>query len=85
MSVTVEVVMKTVHGVKFWNTTAVQRRSDLTATPKETTDHSTEEYFGKPVYTYSLKQGIDDGFLAPYKVIRYRFNNDEWRPVTRIR
>lgn len=52
----------------------------LTATPKETTDHSTEEYFGKPVYTYSLKQGIDDGFLAPYKVIRYRFNNDEWRP-----
>lgn len=53
----------------------------LTATPKETTDHSTEEYFGKPVYTYSLKQGIDDGFLAPYKVIRYRFNNDEWRPA----
>jgi type I restriction enzyme R subunit len=53
----------------------------LTATPKETTDHSTEEYFGKPVYTYSLKQGIDDGFLAPYKVIRYRFNNDEWRPT----
>lgn len=36
----------------------------LTATPKETTDHSTEEYFGKPVYTYSLKQGIDDGFLV---------------------
>jgi type I restriction enzyme R subunit len=53
----------------------------LTATPKETTDMSTEEYFGKPVYTYSLKQGIDDGFLAPYKVIRYRFNNDEWRPA----
>ena len=53
----------------------------LTATPKETADHSTEEYFGKPVYTYSLKQGIDDGFLAPYKVIRYRFNNDEWRPA----
>jgi len=52
----------------------------LTATPKETTDVSTEEYFGKPVYVYSLKQGIEDGFLAPYKVIRYRFNNDEWRP-----
>jgi len=52
----------------------------LTATPKETSDISTEEYFGKPVYTYSLKQGIEDGFLAPYKVIRYRFNNDEWRP-----
>lgn len=52
----------------------------LTATPKETTDISTQEYFGKPIYTYSLKQGIEDGFLAPYKVIRYRFNNDEWRP-----
>lgn len=52
----------------------------LTATPKETTDVSTSEYFGDPVYTYSLKQGIEDGFLAPYKVIRYRFNNDEWRP-----
>jgi type I restriction enzyme R subunit len=53
----------------------------LTATPKETSTISTEEYFGEPVYTYSLKQGIDDGFLAPYKVIRYRFNNDEWRPT----
>jgi type I restriction enzyme R subunit len=53
----------------------------LTATPKETSDQSTEEYFGKPVYTYSLKQGIDDGFLAPYKVIRYRFNHDQWRPT----
>ncbi len=52
----------------------------LTATPKETKDISTQEYFGEPIYTYSLKQGIDDGFLAPYKVIRYRFNHDEWRP-----
>lgn len=52
----------------------------LTATPKETNDTSTQEYFGEPVYTYSLKQGIEDGFLAPYKVIRYRFNYDEWRP-----
>jgi type I restriction enzyme R subunit len=52
----------------------------MTATPKETHDTSTMEYFGKPVYTYSLKQGIDDGFLAPYKVIRYRFNYDKWRP-----
>jgi type I restriction enzyme R subunit len=43
---------------------AVRRRLDLTATPKETTDHSTEEYFGKPVYTYSLKQGIDDGYFG---------------------
>ncbi len=42
----------------------------LTATPKETKDASNTTYFGDPVYTYSLKQGIEDGFLAPYKVIR---------------
>jgi len=52
----------------------------LTATPKAADDANNFEYFGMPVYTYSLKQGIDDGYLAPYKVIRYRFNNDEWRP-----
>lgn len=52
----------------------------LTATPRETKTTSTEEYFGEPIYTYSLKQGIEDGYLAPYKVVRYRFNNDEWRP-----
>jgi type I restriction enzyme, R subunit len=42
----------------------------LTATPKETKDISNATYFGDPIYTYSLKQGIEDGFLAPYKVIR---------------
>ncbi|NEV62225.1 EcoAI/FtnUII family type I restriction enzme subunit R [Thiorhodococcus minor] len=42
----------------------------LTATPKETKEVSNISYFGDPVYTYSLKQGIEDGFLAPYKVIR---------------
>lgn len=42
----------------------------LTATPKETREISNITYFGEPVYTYSLKQGIEDGFLAPYKVIR---------------
>lgn len=52
----------------------------LTATPKTADDADNFEYFGEPVYTYTLKQGIDDGFLAPYKVIRYRFDNDEWRP-----
>lgn len=52
----------------------------LTATPKVANDTDNFEYFGTPIYTYSLKQGIEDGFLAPYKVIRYRFNNDEWRP-----
>lgn len=48
----------------------------LTATPKETKETSNTEYFGAPVYTYSLKQGIDDGFLAPYKVIRVALNVD---------
>ena len=42
----------------------------LTATPKETKEISNMHYFGEPVYSYSLKQGIEDGFLAPYKVIR---------------
>ncbi|MBF0414039.1 MAG: DEAD/DEAH box helicase family protein [Desulfamplus sp.] len=54
----------------------------LTATPKETSQVSNIEYFGNPIYTYSLKQGIDDGFLAPYKVIRVGINVDleGWRP-----
>ncbi len=54
----------------------------LTATPKETADVSTSHYFGEPVYTYSLKQGIEDGFLAPYKVVRYDLDKDleGWRP-----
>jgi type I restriction enzyme R subunit len=55
----------------------------LTATPKETKETSNIEYFGAPIYTYSLKQGIDDGFLAPYKVIRVTLNVDAegWRPT----
>jgi len=48
----------------------------LTATPKETKDISTQNYFGQPIYTYSLRQGIDDGFLAPYKVIRVILDRD---------
>ncbi len=48
----------------------------LTATPKETKDISTQNYFGEPIYTYSLRQGIDDGFLAPYKVIRVILDRD---------
>ena len=48
----------------------------LTATPKETRDVSTSTYFGEPVYTYSLKQGIEDGFLAPYKVVRVSLDKD---------
>jgi type I restriction enzyme R subunit len=54
----------------------------LTATPKETTKVSTLDYFGKAVYSYSLRQGIEDGFLAPYKVIRVDIDKDleGWRP-----
>lgn len=55
----------------------------MTATPKETADVSNIEYFGKPLYTYSLKQGIADGFLAPYKVVRITTDRDQhWRPST---
>ncbi|MBF4433424.1 MULTISPECIES: EcoAI/FtnUII family type I restriction enzme subunit R [Vibrio] len=55
----------------------------LTATPKETDEVSNIEYFGDPVYTYSLKEGIEDGFLAPYKVIRVDIDIDVqgWRPT----
>lgn len=54
----------------------------LTATPKETKEVSNSDYFGEPVYSYSLKQGIEDGFLAPYKVIRVDLDKDlqGWRP-----
>ena len=54
----------------------------LTATPKETKEVSSTEYFCDPIYTYSLKQGIDDGFLAPYKVIKITLDIDVegWRP-----
>lgn len=54
----------------------------LTATPKETKEVSNNEYFGDPIYTYSLRQGIDDGFLAPYKVIKLALDIDVdgWRP-----
>ena len=54
----------------------------LTATPKETREVSNIDYFGEPIYTYSLRQGIDDGFLAPYKVVRIDIDRDlvGWRP-----
>jgi type I restriction enzyme R subunit len=55
----------------------------LTATPKETQDTSNSDYFGEPIYTYSLKQGIEDGFLSPYKVVRVDLDKDTfgWRPT----
>jgi len=54
----------------------------MTATPKETKEVSNIVYFGEPIYIYSLKQGIDDGFLAPYKVVRVGLDKDleGWRP-----
>ncbi len=54
----------------------------LTATPKETKDISNTDYFGEPIFTYSLRQGIEDGYLAPYKVIRVDLDKDVygWRP-----
>jgi len=54
----------------------------LTATPKETKEVSNIDYFGDPMYTYSLRQGINDGFLAPYKVVRIDIDKDltGWRP-----
>ena len=54
----------------------------MTATPKETEYVSNITYFGEPVYTYTLKQGIQDGFLAPYKVVRYDLDKDllGWTP-----
>ena len=55
----------------------------MTATPKETKDVSNIQYFGDPIFAYSLKQGIEDGFLAPYKVIRVTLDKDiAWRPLT---
>lgn len=59
----------------------------MTATPKETSYVSNIDYFGKPVYSYSLKQGIDDGFLAPFKVIRVDLDWDlqGWRPESDMR
>ena len=54
----------------------------LTATPRETKEISNSDYFGQPIYTYSLRKGIDDGFLAPYKVVRLDLDKDMqgWRP-----
>lgn len=53
----------------------------MTATPKETKDVSNIKYFGDPIYTYSLKSGIEDGFLAPYKIIKFNIDRDKgWTP-----
>ncbi len=59
----------------------------LTATPKETRYASNIDYFGAPVYSYSLRQGIEDGFLAPYKVVRIDLDKDllGWTPPPGLR
>ena len=65
----------------FWNTSPSATQIGMTATPKETKYISNLSYFGDPVYTYSLKEGIDDGFLAPFKVINIMTDIGEgWRP-----
>lgn len=53
----------------------------LTATPKREANADTYEYFGKPVYTYSLKEGINDGFLTPFRVVRVRTNHEGYTYV----
>lgn len=54
----------------------------MTATPKETSEVSNIDYFGEPIYKYSLKEGIDDGFLANFKVINIQTNiGDGWQYI----
>ena len=55
----------------------------FTATPKENNEVNNQTYFGELIFTYSLKQGIEDGFLAPYKVIRIKIDKDleGWKPA----
>ena len=69
-------------GARCWNISQSAIQIGLTATPKETEYISNIDYFGEPTYTYSLKQGIEDGFLAPYKVIRINVDKDVdgWMP-----
>ena len=56
----------------------------LTATPKRDVNGDPYDYFGEPIYEYSLKDGINDGFLTPYKVKRITTNIDEYRPILMI-
>lgn len=62
------------HNILEYFSNAIQ--IGMTATPKETEDVSNIGYFGDPIYTYSLKQGIEDGYLAPYEVIKVGINKD---------
>ena len=66
------------NGARYWNTSGLRlgNQIGLTATPKETKYVSNIAYFGEPVYSYSLEQGIRDGFLAPYKVVKVHIDRD---------
>ena len=64
------------HGERFSNTSPPPPRSASRPRPKKPKYVSNIHYFGKPVYTYSLRQGIEDGFLAPYKVIKVHIDVD---------
>ena len=70
MSVIAVQQMNMAVGARFWNTLLLRHQIGMTATPRRTDNVDTYEYFGDPIYTYSLKQGIDDGFLAPFRVYR---------------
>ncbi|VTP63205.1 type I restriction enzyme EcoKI subunit R [Leclercia adecarboxylata] len=69
--------MKQVPGEQFLDHFSSAVHLGLTATPKRSDNVDTYEYFGQPAYVYSLKDGINDGFLTPYRVKRIRTNLDE--------
>ena len=81
MSVIEAVLLKTVFDVRYWNTWTALHKIGLAATSKETDKLSNSYYFGDPAYTYTLKQGIKDGFLAPYKVIWVDIDMQGWRLI----
>ena len=83
MSVTGGVLRTMRCGGRSWIISRSATHIGLTATPKETKYVSNVHYFGEPVYVYSLKQGIEDGFLAPYRVYRIDLDKDlqGWRPT----
>ena len=67
---------KILHGAKFSNTSPERPRSGSRPRQRKRLTFPISHYFGKPVYTYSLKQGIQDGFLAPYKVVKVHIDVD---------
>ena len=70
-------MMKATGGLS-WNISATAYQLGLTATPKRNENVDTYKYFGEPVYIYSLKQGINDGFLTPFKVKQIATTGDNY-------